>query len=90
MQHAYARARVPDWTAAECRNQDPELFFPVGTGEPARRQVDRARAVCSRCTIATECLEWAVASGIDEGVWGGLSAEQRRARRTVAPRIRAF
>jgi hypothetical protein len=33
-----------------------------------------------------ECLQWALASGQDSGVWGGTSEEERRAmRRAVRP-----
>jgi WhiB family redox-sensing transcriptional regulator len=60
--------RATDWTAAQCRDHDPELFFPVGTGEPALRQVEEARTICTRCAIGVEWLEWALASGIDEGI----------------------
>jgi len=64
-----------------CRDEDPELFFPVGTQGPARDQIARARAVCGRCPVTAECLRWALAAGQDEGIWGGLTPEQRRAMR---------
>lgn len=76
-----------DWRAgAACRELDPELFFPVGTTGPAQRQVERAKAVCRGCSVAAQCLMWALDTGQDSGVWGGLSAEERRsvARRTVS------
>ena len=39
-----------DWRHhALCREQDPELFFPIGTTGPAAQQVDEAKAVCRRC-----------------------------------------
>ncbi|MFD5089369.1 WhiB family transcriptional regulator [Amycolatopsis thailandensis] len=70
---------MADWRHdAECRGEDPELFFPVGTGESAVRQERRAKAVCARCPVAGDCLAWALASGQDAGVWGGLAEEERR------------
>jgi WhiB family redox-sensing transcriptional regulator len=68
-----------DWrTRPACRDEDPELFFPVGTSGPALRQVDDAKAVCGRCPVRAECLEWAMATRQSVGVWGGLSEDERR------------
>ena len=68
---------------AKCRDVDPELFFPVGTTGPAAAQIDAAKAVCISCSVRDECLEWALATGQDAGVWGGTSEEERRSiRRT--------
>jgi WhiB family redox-sensing transcriptional regulator len=57
---------------------DPDLFFPIGTTGPALAQVQRAKTVCARCEVRGECLEWALATGQDCGVWGGLSEDERR------------
>lgn len=71
---------MDDWRhRAACRDEDPELFFPVGTSGPAMLQLSEAKAVCWRCPVKAECLEWALATGQDDGVWGGLSADERRA-----------
>ena len=46
-----------DWrNDAACRDEDPELFFPVGTSGPALSQIARAKSVCRRCPAMTECL----------------------------------
>jgi WhiB family redox-sensing transcriptional regulator len=55
---------------------DPELFFPAPT---ATAQTATAVAVCARCPVRCECLEWALATNQQYGVWGGLSEEKRRA-----------
>jgi WhiB family redox-sensing transcriptional regulator len=69
-----------DWRhRAACRDEDPELFFPIGTTGPAVLQVDEAKAVCRRCEAVDECLTWAIDSDQDAGVWGGLSEDERRA-----------
>jgi WhiB family redox-sensing transcriptional regulator len=71
-----------DWRQkAACIDEDPELFFPVGTTGPALEQLERAKAVCQRCPVINECLEWALQTNQDAGVWGGLSEEERRALR---------
>jgi WhiB family transcriptional regulator, redox-sensing transcriptional regulator len=71
-----------DWRdQALCRDEDPELFFPVGTGLQAQLQAASAKAVCRRCPVMTPCREWAFESGQDAGVWGGLDEDERRAMR---------
>src|SRR5258708_6522462 len=81
-----------DWRhVAACREVDPELFFPIGNTGPALLQIEEAKQVCHRCTVIEDCLRWAIDSGQDAGIWGGLSEEERRAlkRRTVRLRARA-
>jgi WhiB family redox-sensing transcriptional regulator len=69
-----------DWRhRAACRDEDPEMFFPVGTSGPALLQITEAKAVCRRCPVASECLDWALTRGEDSGVWGGMSEDERRA-----------
>lgn len=63
---------------AACRTEDPELFFPVGTTGRAFDQIQRAKAVCRRCPVAPQCLQWALDTQQDAGVWGGLSEDERR------------
>lgn len=69
---------------AACRDTDPELFFPVGESGPALRQTRMAQAVCAGCPVAADCLEWALEHGVGDGVFGGMTADERRdLRRTV-------
>ena len=71
---------------ARCKDEDPELFFPIGTTGPAAAQIDAAKSVCMQCPVRVECLEWALATGQDAGVWGGLSEDERRALRRARRR----
>ena len=64
---------------ALCRDTDPELFFPVGTTGLAIVAIDHAKRVCSQCTVTQECLDFALDTNQDSGIWGGLSEEERRA-----------
>ena len=69
-----------DWRhKAACRDEDPELFFPIGNTGPALGQIEAAKAICRVCTVVNECLQWAIETGQDSGVWGGLSEDERRA-----------
>jgi WhiB family redox-sensing transcriptional regulator len=71
-----------DWRhRARCRYVDPELFYRVGTTGPAEAQVQSAKAICTLCTVREDCLQWALDTAQDAGVWGGLSEEERRAMR---------
>ncbi|MFE0103430.1 WhiB family transcriptional regulator [Streptomyces sp. NPDC059009] len=71
---------------AACRDEDPELFFPVGTKGPALRDVRAAKRICARCPVRGQCLRWALATGQDSGVWGGTSPEERMMLRHAACR----
>jgi WhiB family redox-sensing transcriptional regulator len=70
-------------THAACRDYDPELFFPIGTGELADRQAVAAKTICRRCPVIATCLEWAVANGPVAGVWGGTTEVERAAARRL-------
>lgn len=79
-----------DWRfEAACLSQDPELFFPIGDSGPAVEQIDRAKAVCRTCAVQQECLSWALETGQDSGVWGGLSEQERMTLRRRRSRINA-
>lgn len=81
-----------DWRhQAACLDEDPELFFPIGNTGPALLQIEEAKSVCRRCSVLDDCAEWALSSGQDAGVWGGMSEDERRAlrRRTARPRVQS-
>ncbi len=68
-----------DWrNRSRCRDEDPELFFPVGNTGPALLQTAAAKAVCRRCPVRDRCLEWAL-TALPHGVAGGLSEQERDA-----------
>jgi WhiB family redox-sensing transcriptional regulator len=81
-----------DWRhRAACLEEDPELFFPIGssTSDSARAQIELAKQVCRRCEVQDVCLQWALDHGQDAGVWGGMSEDERRALRRRQARARA-
>lgn len=72
-----------DWhTLANCAGVEPDLFFPVLGGDAAK-----AKAVCQECPVREECLRDAIARDEWVGVWGGLTAVERRrlVRRGTSP-----
>ncbi len=79
---------MSDWRhRAACRAEDPELFFPIGNGTAAQEQIAEAKSVCSGCPVVSECLAWALESGQDSGIWGGMTDNERR---VLSRRIRVI
>lgn len=70
-------ATMPEWMdTAACRQPgyDPEWWFGLdGSPEEAA-----ARQVCAGCPVRGRCLSWARALGCDHGIFGGLTAVERR------------
>ena len=63
---------------AACRDSDPTLFFPVGTTGPALDQIAEAKRICAGCHVQDECLQYALESNQEAGVWGGYPEDERR------------
>jgi WhiB family transcriptional regulator, redox-sensing transcriptional regulator len=79
------------WSLAACQHADPDLFFPISAAGPARAQLVGAKAVCARCPVRRDCLHYALAADPVQGVWGGLTEEERRLlrQREAKARVRA-
>ncbi len=68
-----------DWRQmAACRTTEPELFFPVGSTGLAVDQIVAAKKVCGNCEALSPCLDFALATNQESGVWGGTSEDERR------------
>jgi WhiB family redox-sensing transcriptional regulator len=63
---------------AACRDVDPAVFFPVGVTGAAVDAIAAAKAICEDCAAQAECLEFAVSTNQEYGIWGGTSEEERR------------
>lgn len=75
----WAVSDVERWRQhAACREVDPEVFFPVGVTGPAVAAIAAAKAICADCIARAECLEFAVSTNQEYGIWGGTSEEERR------------
>ena len=73
-----------DWRhRASCRDEPDDLFFPVGNSGPALLQIAEAKSVCRHCPVVTSCLKWALETGQEFGVWGGMSEDERRALKQI-------
>ncbi|MCX4766767.1 WhiB family transcriptional regulator [Streptomyces sp. NBC_01275] len=66
--------------------EDPDLFFPIGHSGPTLEQIEEAKAICGRCPVMEQCLNWAVWVEQVEGIWGGTTESERRAIRRLEAR----
>ncbi|MPZ00722.1 MAG: WhiB family transcriptional regulator [Actinophytocola sp.] len=67
-----------DWRhRAACRDEDPELFFPVTDIGPGAKQVDEAKSICATCPVRERCLRFALDNGLTYGVFGGMTEQDR-------------
>jgi len=63
-----------DWKEqAACRTLDTSLFFPDSEADAAA-----AKEVCARCPVREACLEFALTTRQHDGIWGGLTENERR------------
>ncbi|MDH3425153.1 MAG: WhiB family transcriptional regulator [Acidimicrobiia bacterium] len=60
---------------AACRGAVSDVFFP--TSEDVGL-ISAAKEMCAACPVQETCLSYAVETNQTEGIWGGLTARQRR------------
>ncbi|WP_204870035.1 MULTISPECIES: WhiB family transcriptional regulator [Nocardiaceae] len=76
------RSVVDRWSwqeHARCRDHDLQTFFDGGEAdEVSADSASQAKLICEDCPVRTECLNYALNAGERFGVWGGLSARERR------------
>ena len=64
---------------AACQGADTELFFPIDETSPLGiDQIERAKEFCVSCIVKVNCLEYAVETRQDDGIWGGVTADERK------------
>lgn len=77
MLRALAAEEPEDWRDfALCAQADPDAFFPDSGGSTRN-----AKKVCRMCDVRAECLQYALHHNIRDGIWGGLSEQERRVMR---------
>lgn len=65
--------RASDWTVAGACRDFPEVDFFTDVGSA----IANAKAICLRCPVWNQCLEFAVRHD-EVGVWGGTTRRERR------------
>ncbi|MDV6271759.1 WhiB family transcriptional regulator [Rhodococcus globerulus] len=85
------------WRAfARCRTEDASIFFPPEGERPTARSTreSAAKRICRPCPVSVECLNFALTTGQQHGIWGMTTPIERNKRRrppqsrdTVSPKI---
>lgn len=76
--------RSADWRASAPCKADPDAMYPGSFGA----DIDYAKSFCRSCPSVERCLQWALETGEEWGVWGGLSeGERRKLRRRKAAKL---
>ena len=66
---------------AECRGPSGTLFYPPNRPErrdDRDRRERRAKAICAMCSVRDDCLQLALSTNEQHGIWGGLNEMERR------------
>jgi hypothetical protein len=68
-----------DNSLSTCRNVDPDVFFPRTREKHIEEAIAHqvAAKYCNGCPNQTPCAVWGILFEAD-GIWGGLSAGERR------------
>ena len=64
---------------ALCAQVGYEIFFPEKSDHAS---AGKARSICAKCPVQTECLTYAVPQADLWGIWGGTTERERMAMRT--------
>lgn len=56
----------------------PALFFPAGSTGVAIEEIQAAKAVCETCHVRDACLQYALETNQESGIWGGTAEDERR------------
>ena len=73
---------------AACRHVEVDLFFPVGSAGESSYEIAQAKQICFTCPVIDPCLEFALSTNQECGVWGGTTEEERRSLRRSWLKIR--
>lgn len=80
----WSNLMVGDWADdAACAGQDSELWFPAEISKRGRYRRGQdaeaeAKRICQSCVVIAQCLQHALDHDEADGVWGGLSPQERR------------
>lgn len=65
---------------ANCRTMGTTDFFITASSnsKAVNKKIRETLSLCRSCSVRTECLRFAVANNILYGIWGGMTATQRK------------
>lgn len=56
-----------------CKDVDTNLFF-----SELKSKIEKAKTICNSCPVKPECLEFALNDGIEFGIFGGATPQERK------------
>jgi WhiB family transcriptional regulator, redox-sensing transcriptional regulator len=62
---------------AACKDANPDLFF-ADNGNFNGGKTKKALKICEECSCVMSCLEWALTSGDQYAILGGMTPTQRQ------------
>ena len=66
-------------TQRPAQRQTPSCSSPSAPPDLPSPRPPRPSTICRGCPVRSACLEWAIQTGADFGIWGGLAEDERRA-----------
>lgn len=58
---------------SKCTPEDSNLFF-----NGSASKVIKAKMICLGCPVQNKCLDFAIKNNIEEGIFGGLTFDERK------------
>ena len=79
-EHLYKEltAQIVEEGSVPCQ-QAPELFFLEKGDHQGPEKIRMSKQLCAECPVKFLCLEDAWEASEDEGIWGGLTRNERKA-----------
>lgn len=69
-----------DWPQfAACKDKPPKWWFPDDSRTPMNAM--KAKEVCAGCPVREECLQFAITTHQEYGIWGGMERRERKSQR---------
>jgi len=72
----------PEWMEHGACVGKPQAWWFPGRGE----NTNRSKNICAACPVLDQCREYALSTGQQHGIWGGLSERERHRIRAVRNR----
>lgn len=63
---------------------NPDLWFP-DVGAQGQQDAAKAKEICAGCPVRFDCLNWALDTAQEYGIWGGMTRRERRAHAGARP-----
>lgn len=67
------------WPDTPCKER-PELFVDSSRTTPLKDTTTAAKALCARCPVRDACADYAINNDYRDGIWGGLTVDERAQR----------